>query len=58
MQIQSSILLLVSFAFVFAPALGQWLQDGGGAWYRYHLIWLLTIGFVYLSQRQRRNDDL
>ena len=58
MQIHSSLLLLVSFAFVFAPTLGQWLYDGGTAWYRHHLIWLLIIAFVYLSQRQKPGNDL
>ncbi|WP_197085948.1 hypothetical protein [Spongiibacter sp. IMCC21906] len=53
MQIQSSLLLLVSFTFVFAPTLSQWLQDSGSAWYRHHLLWLVVIAFIYLSHRQK-----
>ncbi len=58
MQIHSSLLLLVSFAFVFAPTLSQWLYEAGTAWYRHHLVWLLIIFFIYLSLRQKRPDDL
>jgi hypothetical protein len=58
MQIHSSLLLLATFTFIYAPTLGRWLNDASNLWYRHHLIWLLVIIFVFLSlHKQRRNDS-
>lgn len=57
MQIHSSLLLLVTFAFIYAPAIGRWLNDASNLWYRHHILWLLIIIFVFISlSHQRRND--
>ena len=58
MQTNSPLLLLLSFAFVFAPTLTQWLYDGSSAWYRHHLLWLLVIVFIFIQQRNHRRNDL
>lgn len=58
MQIQSPLLLLSIFSLVYAPTLGRWLYEGSNLWYRHHLIWLFIIGFVFISLRQRRHNDL
>ncbi|MEX1670289.1 hypothetical protein AB4876_15315 [Zhongshania guokunii] len=58
MQIHSPLLLLVTFAFVYAPSLGRWLDTGSNLWYRHHLVWLAIILFVFFSLRQQRRNDL
>jgi hypothetical protein len=58
MHIHSSLLLLATFAFVYAPSLTRWISDGNNLWYRHHLIWLIIIVFVYISLRQNRRKNV
>ena len=57
MQIQSSLLLLVTFAFIYSPALSRWLNDASDLWYRHHVVWLLIIIFIYISLNTHRRND-
>lgn len=57
MQIHSSLLLLATFAFIYTPTLGRWLNETSTLWYRHHAVWLLIILFVYISLYQQRRND-
>jgi hypothetical protein len=57
MQIHSSLLLLATFTFIFAPALNRWLSDASSVWYLHHVVWLLIIIFVFISLYQQRRND-
>jgi hypothetical protein len=57
MQIHSSLLLLATFGFIYAPALSRWLNDASPLWYRHYLVWLVIIIFIFISHyKQHRND--
>jgi hypothetical protein len=57
MKINPAHLLLLMLIFVFAPSIHAWITQGETAWYRPYIVWLLTIVFVYWSQRGKRLDE-
>lgn len=57
MRINPAHLLLLLLIFVFAPAINEWITQGGSAWYRPYLVWLGMIIFVYWTQRGRSLNE-
>lgn len=57
MYIQRALLLLILIVVLFLPSWVSWAMDTPAAWYRPHLLWLLTIVLIYAGQRQARNRD-
>ena len=51
MKISPALLLLLLVIFVFSPSIQEWVMQGGSAWYRPYLLWLIIIIFVWRSAR-------
>ncbi|MGK0498639.1 MAG: uncharacterized BrkB/YihY/UPF0761 family membrane protein [Oceanicoccus sp.] len=56
MRITPSLLLLLLLITVFAPSIQEWVTQGGTAWYRPYLLWLLVIAAAVwnVTRMQRR----
>lgn len=55
MYIDRLVLLFIVGAFLLSPTIIEWWSEGGTAWYRPYLIWLVLIA---LSFRVGRSRDL
>ena len=58
MYINRALLLMIGVAFIFYPAIEDWLLDGGSNWHRPYQLWLLVIIATYWNQRTRDTDEL
>lgn len=58
MYINRALLLMIGVAFIFYPAIEDWLFDGGSNWHRPYQLWLLVIIATYWNQRTRDTDEL
>lgn len=56
MYINPTLLLLLALIFVFAPTIQDWVLNGGAAWYRPYVIWVMMILFTAWSQRSRARE--
>lgn len=58
MRISPALLLLLIVIIVFAPSIQDWAIQGGTAWYRPYVLWLVIIVFlwwtIYRGQKRRR----
>ena len=58
MYINRALLLIAALAFVFAPAVQDWVSNDQAPWYRAYIIWAVLITIAYLGQRGRYHDDI
>ena len=60
MRISPALLLMMLLIMIFAPAIQDWATQGGNAWYRPYLLWLLMIVFVAwtVPQMRRRQERM
>jgi hypothetical protein len=58
MYINRALLLMLGVAFVFFPAIEEWVLSDGLKWYRPWQVWLLIVVAAYWNQRSRYPDDL
>ncbi len=56
MYINPTLLLLLALIFVFAPTIQDWVLNGGTAWYRPYVVWILLVVFTWWSQRGRTQE--
>ena len=56
MYINPTLLLLLALIFVFAPTIQDWVLNGGTAWYRPYIVWVLLLMFTWWSQRSRTQE--
>lgn len=58
MYINRVLLLIAALAFVFAPAVQDWVTDGEALWYRAYFAWAALILIAYLGQKDPPANDL
>jgi hypothetical protein len=58
MYINRALLLIVGIAFIFFPAIEDWVSRSGAVWYRPYQLWLLIVIAAYWNQRSRPTDEL
>ncbi|MBA3980321.1 MAG: hypothetical protein C0462_06925 [Alcanivorax sp.] len=49
------LIIFIVGAYLLSPAIIEWWSDGGRAWYRPYMMWLLLIALCYWISRGR--DD-
>ncbi|MBC6905753.1 hypothetical protein DWB84_09825 [Saccharophagus sp. K07] len=57
MNRQSPLILLLLIAYIFFPALFDWITDASSGWYKPFLIWIAVIIGAYLLQRRDHRND-
>ncbi len=58
MYIDRLVLIFILGSYFLSPTIMEWARQGGIAWYRPYLIWLLLIGIAFLITRSRDADGL
>ena len=58
MYINRALLLMVALAFIFLPAIDQWLWAEDASWYRPFTLWLAAIVAAWWNQFRRHTDEL
>jgi hypothetical protein len=58
MYINRALLLLLALAFIFLPAIEQWLWAADAGWYRPFMLWLAAIVAAWWNQLRRHTDEL
>lgn len=58
MYINRGLLLTIALAFVFIPAVDDWLWAGGEGWYRPFLLWLAAIIAAWWNLQRPWQDEL
>lgn len=58
MYINRALLLLMGLAFIFLPAIEQWLWAADANWYRPFLLWMAVIVAAWGNQLRRHTDEL
>lgn len=58
MYIDRLVLLFIAGAFLLSPAIIEWWSEGGTAWYRPYLIWLVLIGISFWIGKSRDLNDM
>lgn len=50
MYINRALLLVMGLAFIFLPAIEQWLWHADASWYRPFLLWLAVVAAAWWNQ--------
>lgn len=58
MYIDRLVLLFIAGAYLLSPAIIEWWSEGGTAWYRPYLIWLILIVISFWIGKSRDLNDL
>ncbi|QIB64866.1 hypothetical protein [Kineobactrum salinum] len=58
MYINRALLLIMGLAFIFLPAIEQWLWHADAGWYRPFLLWLAAVAAAWWNQFRRYPDEL
>ena len=58
MYIDRLVLLFIAGAYLLSPAIIEWWSEGGTAWYRPYLIWLILIVLSFWIGKSRDLNDL
>jgi len=58
MYIDRLVLLFIAGAFLLSPAIIEWWSEGGTAWYRPYLIWLVLIVLSFWVGKRRDLNDI
>lgn len=58
MYIDRLVLLFIAGAFLLSPAIIEWWSEGGTAWYRPYIIWMVLIGISFWIGKSRDLNDM
>lgn len=58
MYINRALLLVMALAFIFLPAIEQWLWHADASWYRPFLLWLAVVAAAWWNQFRGYPDEL
>lgn len=58
MYIDRLVILFIVGGYFLSPMVMEWSSQGGTAWYRPYVVWLMLIGLGYWITRSRDLDGL
>lgn len=58
MYINRALLLMIGLAFIFLPAIEQWLWQADSGWHRPFLLWFAAVLAAWWNQFRRYPDEL